>query len=362
VTARTVMSVVGARPQFVKAAPVSRALARTGQIREVLVHTGQHHDAAMSDAFFDELSMPPPAFNLGVHGGGHASMTARMLEALEAVMSKTAPEMVLVYGDTNSTLAAALAAAKLAIPLAHVEAGLRSFDAAMPEEVNRIVADRLSSLLFCPTRASVANLRAEGRSAGVLHVGDVMYDATLLLARAARDRSDILERLGLHGAPYAVATLHRAATTETPDALRAALAYLRSYRERTGERIVLPLHPRTRACVEQWGLDLDGLQPAPPLGPLDMHRLLMGCTVVLTDSGGLQKEAYFHGKPCVTLRPSTEWVETVEAGWNRLWTVADYKPRREIDDYGRGDASVTIAAAIVEAFGRAETGGRAVAA
>ena len=344
----TVMTIVGARPQFVKAAPVSRALAKAEGLGEVLVHTGQHFDPLMSDAFFQDLGLPQPAIDLGVNGGSHGQMTARMLEGLERVMQDLRPRLVLVYGDTNSTLAGALAAAKLNIPVAHVEAGLRAFDRTMPEEVNRVAVDHMSTLLFCPTRASVANLAREGLRG--VPVGDVMYDAVLQMRDAAARRSDIVSRLGLHGA-YAVATLHRAATTHTRDALAAALAYLRSQADENRLSVVLPLHPRTRARLAEWGLPTEGLTLIDPLGPLDMQRFLAGCEVVLTDSGGLQKEAYFHRKPCVTLRDSTEWVETVEAGWNRLWTVPSYAPRREIADYGRGLASEAIVGAIQDHLG-----------
>jgi UDP-GlcNAc3NAcA epimerase len=335
-----ILTVVGARPQFVKAAPVSRALAARG-IVEVLVHTGQHFDPEMSDVFFAELQLPPPAHHLGIHGGTHGEMTGRMLAALEATIEATAPRLVLVYGDTNSTLAGALAAAKLNIPVAHVEAGLRSFNRRMPEEINRVLVDHASTLLFAPTRTAVANLRREGIERNVHHTGDVMYDAVLLAAGIAQRRSDILERLGVAERGYAVATVHRAENTQTAESLAPIIGFLRA--QTTHRPVVLPLHPRTRAAAALWGISLEGLLLSPPLGFLDMQRLVRGAALVMTDSGGLQKEAYFHRVPCLTLREETEWVETIEAGWNRLWRGPDYAPRREIDEYGSGNAAVRIA-------------------
>lgn len=347
-TAR-LLTVVGARPQFVKAMPVSRAIAREPGLVEVMVHTGQHHDAAMSGDFFRALGLPEPAENLGVHGGSHGEMTGRMLIALDGVIDRIRPDLVIVYGDTNSTLAGALAAAKAGAPVAHVEAGLRVFDRSMPEETNRVVVDHLSRLLFAPTRTAVANLAREGLVEGVFHVGDVMQDAVLAMAAMPRRGDPVSRRLGLTPNAYAVATLHRAATTRSPTSLAAAVGYLRARLDQTP--VVLPLHPRTRDAAARFGVDLAGLTVIDPLGPLDMQGLLADCALVLTDSGGLQKEAYFHRKPCVTLRDDTEWSETVDAGWNRLWTVADYRPRREIDDYGTGDAAEKIVRTIARFLG-----------
>jgi UDP-GlcNAc3NAcA epimerase len=336
-----ILSVVGARPQFVKAAMLSRAFAAQRDIREVLVHTGQHHDDAMSDVFFRELGIPEPAHQLGIHGGGHGEMTGRMLAALESVALAERPDCVLVYGDTNSTLAAALVAAKLTIPVAHVEAGLRSFNRAMPEEINRVLTDHVSRWLFCPTHDAVANLAREGIRDGVHQLGDVMYDATLLAGAMARQRSTIFERMGLAPAGYALATIHRAESTADPARLSATLEYLRA--AAAEQPVLLPLHPRTKLAVERFALSLQGLHVCPPLGYFDMHRLIQDAAMILTDSGGLQKEAYFHRVPCVTLRDETEWVETIECGWNRLWHGPDFRPRRDITDYGDGHAAERIA-------------------
>jgi UDP-GlcNAc3NAcA epimerase len=334
------VSIVGARPQFIKAATLSRAMAAAPGLDEVMVHTGQHFDAEMSAVFFDELGIPAPAHQLGIHGGSHGEMTGRMLVALEAVLAQERPDRVIVYGDTNSTLAGALAAAKLNLPVAHIEAGLRSFNRAMPEEINRVVADRVSDLLFCPTRAALDNLRREGATRGVHHVGDVMYDATLHAAALAHSRSTVLARFKLQPGAYALATLHRAETVDDPARLIAALDWLKA---RAAEHVVVfPIHPRTAARVAAAGFDLAALVVAPPLGYLDIARLLQDAAAVYTDSGGLQKEAYFHRKPCVTLRDETEWVETVACGWNRLWRGPDYAPCREIDDYGSGRAAERI--------------------
>lgn len=334
-----VMTVVGARPQFIKAATVSRLLRRRNDVGEILVHTGQHFDPAMSDVFFLELDIPPPAHTLGIHGGGHGDMTGRMLMALEVLMLAERPDWVLVYGDTNSTLAGALAAAKLSIPVAHVEAGLRSFNRAMPEEINRLIVDQLAALRFCPTRAAMDNLAREGMTAGGHLVGDVMYDATLAAAEAAL-RSTVLKRLGLVAGAYALATIHRAENTDRPEALARVMDYLKLRAQRMP--VILPLHPRTKAAATAAGLSLDGLRVVEPVGYLDMHRLLAGAAEVLTDSGGLQKEAYFHRVPCVTLRHETEWVETVQCGWNRLWFEPDYLPRRVVDEYGDGAAAARV--------------------
>lgn len=346
-TTGPILTVVGARPQFIKAAPVSAALERAG-LREILVHTGQHFDAAMSDVFFDELGLRQPDHHLAIHSLGHGAMTGRMLEELEAVMLAERPAQVLVYGDTNSTLAGALAAAKLNIPVAHVEAGLRSFNRRMPEEVNRVLADHVSALLFCPTLAAVENLKAEGITRGVHHVGDVMHDATLAAAERARGRSTVLEQHGLTPRDYAVATIHRAENTDDAARFARVLTWLEmAAKERP---LVMPVHPRTRKLIEARDWAPNGVKLLPPIGYLDMAMLLANAAAVFTDSGGLQKEAYFHRVPCVTLRDETEWVETIEAGWNRLWTQPAHDlPRQDITDYGSGDAAECIASLLVAA-------------
>lgn len=342
-----IVSVVGARPQFVKAAAVSRAIAATPGLEERMVHTGQHFDAGMSDVFFDELDIAPPAHQLAIHGGSHGEMTGRMLPAIESVLIDVRPDWVLVYGDTNTTLAAALAAAKLHLPVAHVEAGLRSFNRRMPEEINRVLTDHVSALLLCPTSAAVGNLAAEGITRGVAHVGDVMYDASLFAAQQAARRSRIVEELSLVPGQYAVATVHRAENTDDRAALAEVLEYLRE--QAAGGEVVLPLHPRTRAAVHKHELSLQGIRVVEPLGYLDMTCLLRSARLVLTDSGGVQKEAYFHAVPCVTLRAETEWVETVACGWNRLWKGPDYLPRVAIDEYGDGNAAGRVCELLLRA-------------
>jgi len=309
------LTVIGARPQFIKAAAVSRALEKRGRpIEEVIVHTGQHFDENMSRVFFRELSIPEPKHNLGICGGSHGDMTGRMLAAIEAVIETEAPEVVVVHGDTNSTLAGALAAVKLGIGVAHVEAGLRSFNRRMPEEINRIVADHVSSLLFCPTPVAVRNLANEGVVQGVLLTGDVMCDSAMHYARVARERSDVLDRLGLAPQRYYLATVHRAENTDDPARLRAILSGL----EAAKGDVVLPLHPRTRKVLEAQGLAVGRVRLIDPVPYLEMLRLELDARAILTDSGGVQKEAYFAGTPCITLRDETEWVELVEAGWNRV--------------------------------------------
>jgi len=308
-----VVTVVGARPQFIKAAPVSAALRSAGH-REVLLHTGQHYDHGMSAVFFEELAIPEPDINLGVGSGSHAVQTSRMLEAIERVILDERPDAAIVYGDTNSTLAGALAACKLRTPLAHVEAGLRSFNRAMPEEHNRALTDHCADMLFCPTSTAVRNLAREGLTTGVHLVGDTMYDAVVRFADVAAARSTVLKDLGLEPRAYALATIHRAYNTDDAGTLARLLAALEALRS----TVVFPVHPRTRARLNELGLRPAGerIRLIEPVGYLDMLVLQRNARIVLTDSGGMQKEAYFLGVPCVTLRPETEWVETVEAGWN----------------------------------------------
>jgi UDP-GlcNAc3NAcA epimerase len=312
------VTVIGARPQFIKAAPVSRALRAHGGIQEFLLHTGQHYDANMSQVFFDELEIPRPDLDLQVGSGSHAEQTARMLTGIEAALLREKPDRVLVYGDTNSTLAGALAAAKLQLPVAHVEAGLRSFNPRMPEEINRVLTDHCADLLLAPTRAAVANLRREGvPDERIALVGDVMYDAALFYAERAAQRSRILSDLALEPGRYVLATVHRAENTDVPGRLAAILEGLGEIARE--EPVVLPLHPRTRARIGSASQSaLRRLRVIDPVGYLDMVLLERHAALIATDSGGVQKEAYFHGVPCVTLRDETEWVELVELGWNRL--------------------------------------------
>ncbi|CAA7618760.1 UDP-2,3-diacetamido-2,3-dideoxy-D-glucuronate 2-epimerase [Magnetospirillum sp. LM-5] len=349
-----IVTILGTRPQLVKAKAVSAVIAATPGVEERIIHTGQHFDPQMSDTFIDELGLPQPVANLGIHGGGHGAMTGRMMVALEPILADSRADVALVYGDTNSALAGALVAAKLGLPLVHVEAGLRSFNRAMPEEVNRVLIDHLSTLLFCPTLRSVANLADEGIVDGVIHVGDVMYDVALAMSSRAQAESTILARLALEPGHYAVATLHRAEGTSSAEKLSQALDFLRD-RARVMP-VVLPLHPRTRQTCELFGLGLDDLTVCEPLGYLDMTRLVSSSALVMTDSGGLQKEAYFHRVPCVTLRDETEWPETIECGWNRLWKAPDYQTRRDIDDFGDGRAANRIIQAILDRFTTSDHG------
>ncbi len=309
-----ILTVIGARPQFIKAAAVSRLLRAVPNTSEVLVHTGQHYDGNMSDVFFEELRIPAPDHHLGVGSGSHGAMTGRMLEKIEAVVIAEKPDALLVYGDTNSTLAGALAAAKLHIPVAHVEAGLRSFNTRMPEEINRVLTDHVSRWLFCPTQAAVSNLNREGiADSRVSLVGDVMYD----MALSTRDLNRAVDRWGVRPGQYILATIHRAENTDDPARLAAIFEGLTE----VGRQIpvILPLHPRTRAVLgHREGDTAAGVHLVDPLGYLDMACLERHAQLVVTDSGGVQKEAFFHRVPCVTLRDETEWVELVELGWNRL--------------------------------------------
>jgi UDP-GlcNAc3NAcA epimerase len=350
-----VVSAIGTRPQLVKAAVVTRALREDGRFEEVTIDTGQHYDPEMSTLLLADLTDVHESRNLGLHGGSPTELLGRMVDGVGEVLIEERPDAVLVYGDTNSTLAGALAASALDIPCVHVEAGLRSFNRAMHEERNRIVVDHLSDLLLCPTSASVRNLAAEGVAADVRWVGDVMYDAALIGRSAVEGQpSDLLERLGVESGAYAVATVHRAETTDSPCALHRVLTELRA--EARARPIVFPIHPRTAKAIDVAGLSTEGLLTCKPVGYLDMTRLLLGAATVYTDSGGLQKEAYFHRVPCVTLRSETEWVETIDAGWNRLLDVPEYRPRRDIDDYGDGHAGRAVAEALVAALGLSEVG------
>lgn len=350
-----ILTVVGARPQFIKASALSRAFQQMG-VPEVLVHTGQHFDANMAEIFFREMEIPRPAYNLGIHSLPHGAMTGRMTEAIEQVLLTEKPSAVVVYGDTNSTLAGALAAVKLHIPVAHVEAGLRSFNLRMPEEINRILTDRISSFLFCPSANAVKNLKEEGFDhfpAQVAFLGDVMFDVALHYSQIAVHKSKILAQHQLGGSPFLLATLHRQENTDDPARLSALLEALNSLA--ATYRIVLPLHPRTRKIIENAGQKLK-FEPLEPVGYFDMVELLKNCAFVLTDSGGLQKEAFFFGKNCLVARDETEWTELTELGYNFL--VGADKNRilsksEEISQlnrpftakpFGDGDAALKIAA------------------
>lgn len=312
-----IATILGARPQFIKASVVSRALAKYNDspntsITEVLVHTGQHYSPEMSDVFFQTLNLPRPKYHLNIGSGNHGQQTGRMLEAIEQTLIVERPEIVLVYGDTNSTLAGALAAAKLHIPIAHVEAGLRSHNRLMPEEINRVLADRLSTLLFAPTDTAVANLRSEGITAGVFQIGDVMLDAARYFSNKIKPtyRSPVCDH-------YLLATIHRAENTDSESQLRNVLNVLDTVADDVGLPIIFPIHPRTKERIQRWNIPLpDTINLMKPVDYFEMLALIHGCTLVLTDSGGVQKEAFFLEKPCITLRTETEWLETVRLGWN----------------------------------------------
>jgi UDP-GlcNAc3NAcA epimerase len=351
------VTIIGARPQFIKSAPVSAAL-RTAGCGEYLVHTGQHYDPLMSQVFFDELGLSPPTINLEVGSASHGAQTAQMLQRTEEVLIAQKPDMVLVYGDTNSTIAGALAAVKLHIPVAHVEAGLRSFNRTMPEEHNRVLTDHCSELLLCPTQTAVDNLAAEGIRRGVHLVGDVMYDAALHFAERARMCTRLLDELGVRSGEYVLATVHRPSNTDQFEVLHEIVAGL----AQSGLTVIFPVHPRTHKMLallrQKAGAALfDKLHCIEPLGYLDMLMLEQRARAVVTDSGGVQKEAYFMSVPCVTVRSETEWVETVQSGWNRLVpsernAIAQAlatltKPDTHPDLFGDGTAARKCAALIV---------------
>ena len=343
-----IVTIIGNRPQFVKAAAVSRRLRET--FDELIVHTGQHYDDELSQVFFEELDVPRPARELDAGTGSNTAQTARILAALEPVLAEMAPQLALVYGDTNSTLAGALAAAQAGIPVGHVEAGMRSFDRTMPEELNRVLTDHASDLLLCSTPTAIANLGREG-AAGEAHlVGDVMADVSLAFREVAAERSRIIEELALEPGGYLVVTAHRAGNVDDRERLEALVSVL----ERLPQPVVFPVHPRTRARLDAAGLTdrLAGVTLVPPLGYLDFLELARHARAVLTDSGGVQKEAYLLGVPCVTLRDRTEWVETVEAGWNTLvdldpdaaLAALERRPPAERPElYGGGHAAARVA-------------------
>jgi UDP-GlcNAc3NAcA epimerase len=360
-TARRIVTVVGNRPQFVKAAAVSAHLRE--RAAETLVHTGQHYDPELSDVFFDQLAMPSPDRELGVGSGRHAEQTATILTRLEPLVAELEPDALLVYGDTNSTLGGALVAAKASVPLVHVEAGMRSWNRAMPEEINRLVVDSLGGLLLCSTETALQNLRDEGRGSHGVVVGDVMADVALTFGPIADQRSDALERLDLESRGFSVATAHRPGNVDDPERLGLLVEVLARAAE--AAPVVFPVHPRTRARLEEIGaldgLAARGITPVEPLGYLDMTRLVRAARAVITDSGGLQKEAFLASVPCLTMREETEWVETTESGWNRLVGLrpdavptalaelpapGDASPAAEL--YGGGKAGERVAAAVAD--------------
>ncbi|HJX39112.1 MAG TPA: UDP-N-acetylglucosamine 2-epimerase (non-hydrolyzing) [Anaerolineae bacterium] len=351
-----VASVVGARPQFIKAAPLDRELRRL--CTHVLIHTGQHYDFSMSAVFFEELHIPEPDYNLGVGSASHGRQTGEMLIRIEETLEQERPDCLLVYGDTNSTLAGALAAAKLHLPVAHVEAGLRSFNRSMPEEINRVLTDHVADILFCPTETARSNLSREGIAQGVFNFGDVMYDA-VLQSREVLDRpSSLLSSLGLLPGSYLLVTVHRPSNTDQEENLSSILDALRE----TGEEVIFPAHPRTRQALARLGSEVpSNVRLLEPVSYVNMLLLERNARLILTDSGGMQKEAYFFGVPCITLREETEWVETVEAGWNLLvgaskprilQAARDFHPQGDRPEiFGDGRASERIAHHLQLVFG-----------
>ena len=314
-----IVTIVGARPQFIKAAAVSREIQKHADVDEVIVHTGQHFDANMSEVFFNEMEIPKPNYNLEINSLSHGAMTGRMLEGIEEILIKESPDFLLVYGDTNSTLAGALAAKKLQIRVVHVEAGLRSFNMTMPEEINRILTDRISDVLFCPTDKSIENLTAEGYGyydCRYIKVGDVMQDAALYYSKTSKEKSSVVANNNLKEVPFALTTLHRQENTDDIEKLKSIVNELNEIHLKQ-LNVVMPLHPRTKKIIESNSIKVDFIT-IPPVGYFDMIELIQNAQLVITDSGGLQKEAFFFKKPCITVREQTEWVELIEGGFNKL--------------------------------------------
>lgn len=350
-----ILTILGARPQFIKAGSVSREIAKYKELEEIIVHTGQHYDSNMSDIFFEEMQIPKPDYFLGIGGKSHGAMTGQMIEQIETVALEVKPAWIMVYGDTNSTLAGAIVASKLHIKLAHIEAGLRSFNMKMPEEVNRILTDRISNVLFCPTDTAIKNLKNEGYEkldCKIVKSGDVMQDGALFYKKFARKPKCEIEE------DYILCTIHRAENTDDEKRLRSIFEALEEISHE--KQIILPLHPRTKKMIKNLGLKLENLTIIEPIGYLEMVWFIDNCSLVMTDSGGLQKEAFFFHKPCITLRDETEWVELVDNNFNVL-VGADkakilevYKNARfnqdfTLDFYGRGQASETIVKELINA-------------
>jgi UDP-GlcNAc3NAcA epimerase len=355
-----IVTVVGARPQFVKAAALSRELLNYPELEEVIVHTGQHFDGKMSDVFFDEMDIPKPRYNLAINSLGHGAMTGRMLEGIEEILLKEKPDLLLVYGDTNSTIAGALAAKKLHIKVGHVEAGLRSFNIKMPEEVNRILTDRISDVLFCPTDTAVTNLHAEGYDKlgiDIIKSGDVMQDAAMFYAQSSEEKSTVLSKEDLKGKDFCLVTVHRAENTDDPERLSSIFSALNEINSEVS--VVLPIHPRTKKILESNDIQTD-IKLIEPVGYFDMIELLKNAKFVMTDSGGSQKEAFFFKKHCITLRDETEWVELVKGGFNSVVgaskpdildaynSLSMKKSDFSVNLYGNGEASQQIAKGILK--------------
>jgi UDP-GlcNAc3NAcA epimerase len=346
---KRIITIAGARPQFIKAATLSRAFKEESRIEEHFIHTGQHSDANMSGIFFQELNISKPKYELGIHGGSHAQMTGLMLEAIENILMQEKPDAALVYGDTNSTLAGALAASKLSIPVIHVESGLRSFNRKMPEEINRVITDHLSSLLLCPTQASIENLKKEGITKGVYHVGDVMYDAVLYAKEFCKKQKVLDKKLEFLPENFALMTVHRAESVQSIDTFQKIISFALQFSFEHQLKLVFPVHPRTKKIINFLSEEQSKrMVLIDPLSYFETQFCLSKAQYVLTDSGGLQKEAYFHRVPCITLRSETEWVETLENGWNRLWETDDYNQRKDILDYGGGYTAEKILEIILQ--------------
>jgi len=337
-----ILTVLGARPNFVKASALSRYFSNSS-IEEITIHTGQHFDYEMSQGFFDALNIEQPKYNLGIAGVSHGKMVGRIIEKVEEIILHEKPSSVLVYGDTDSTLGGAISAAKQNVPVIHVEAGLRSFNNLMPEEKNRRLTDHVSNLLFCPTSTAVQNLDHEGITKGVYQVGDIMYDTSLYAMKKMDIKQKCLDSFGLSDKKFIFLTLHRAENTNDKQHFLKLIQYVENHAKDQNIPVFFPIHPRTNKLINDLGITLpESFIQSGPQGYFETQALLSASHQVFTDSGGLQKEAYFHKVPCVTLRKETEWVETIEAGWNRLWDQESYLPRKAISDYGTGHSAEEI--------------------